>query len=123
MELPYRAWDLMRWNEFKQALNYYVPYYGCYIPGPGTYDMDNDGTPDLELYTVKASSACPTKLQIGKDVILSDTNKGYIVGYSGVTHGRNWSDERDYLYPIPASQRTLNHALTQNPGWEDGLNF
>lgn len=123
MELPYRAWDLFRWNEFKQALNYYVPYYGCYIPGPGTYDMDNDGTPDLEIYTEKATSACPTKLQLDKDLILSESTKGYIVGYPGVVHGRNWNDARDYLYPIPASQRTLNHALTQNPGWEDGLNF
>lgn len=118
-----RSWDLFRWNECKQALNHYVPYHGCYIPGPGTYDMDNDGTPDLELFTEKATSACPTKLQIGKDVILSESTEGYIVGYPGVVHGNNWSDGRDYLWPIPAAQRTLNHALTQNPGWEDGLNF
>ncbi len=123
MEPPFRSWDLFRWNECKQALNYYVPYYGCYIPGAGTYDMDNDGTPDLEIFTDTATSTCPTKLQIGKDLILSDTNSGYIVGYSGVIHGQNWDDGRDYLWPIPAAQRTLNPALTQNPGWDDGLNF
>ena len=65
----------------------------------------------------------PTKLQIGKEVILSEETKGYIVGYPGVVHGRNWDDARDYLWPIPAAQRTLNPALTQNPGWDDGLNF
>ena len=85
--------------------------------------MDNDGTPDLELYTEAATSTCPTKLKIGKDVILSETTKGYIVGYPGVINGPNWDDARDYLWPIPAAQRTLNHALSQNPGWEDGLDF
>ena len=123
MEPPYRSWDLFRWNECKQALNHYRPYYGCYIAGAGTYDMDNDGTPDLELYIDEATSSCPTKLQIGKEVILSEETKGYIVGYPGVVHGRNWDDARDYLWPIPAAQRTLNPALTQNPGWDDGLNF
>ena len=81
MEPPYRSWDLFRWNECKQALNHYRPYYGCYIAGAGTYDMDNDGTPDLELYIDEATSSCPTKLQIGKEVILSEETKGYIVGY------------------------------------------
>ena len=66
------AEDLFRWNECKQALNHYRPYYGCYIAGAGTYDMDNDGTPDLELYIDEATSSCPTKLQIGKEVILSE---------------------------------------------------
>ncbi len=61
MEPPYRSWDLFRWNECKQALNHYRPYYGCYIAGAGTYDMDNDGTPDLELYIDEATSSCPTK--------------------------------------------------------------
>ncbi len=58
-----------------------------------------------------------------REVILSEETKGYIVGYPGVVHGRNWDDARDYLWPIPAAQRTLNPALTQNPGWDDGLNF
>ena len=85
--------------------------------------MDNDGSPDLEIYTETATSTCATKLRIGTDIILSNSTNGYIVGYSGAVHGRNWDDNRDYLWPVPASQRTLNPALTQNPGWEDGLNF
>ncbi len=123
MESPYRSWDLFRWKEAKQALNKVVPYYGCYFPGPGTYDMDNDGTADLELYTGTPASTLSTKLQIGKDIILSNNTSGYIVGYSGVIHGADWDDNRDYLWPIPADQRVLNPSLTQNPNWEDGLGF
>ena len=37
---------------------------------------------------------------------------------------RTWNEERDYLYPIPTDDRVLTQgAITQNPGWKDGLNF
>jgi len=36
---------------------------------------------------------------------------------------RTWNEERDYLWPIPTEERVLNHNLTQNPGWEDGLSY
>ena len=37
---------------------------------------------------------------------------------------REFNEERDYLYPIPTTERSLtNGALTQNPGWDDGLSF
>lgn len=32
-----RQWDLFRWKEGKQMFNHYVPYYGIYVPGVGTY--------------------------------------------------------------------------------------
>ena len=34
-----RQWDLFRWKEGKQMFNHYVPYYGIYVPGVGTYDI------------------------------------------------------------------------------------
>ena len=35
-----------------------------------------------------------------------------------------WDETRDYFYPIPTDDRSLTGgALTQNPGWNDGLNF
>ena len=35
-----------------------------------------------------------------------------------------WHEDRDYLWPIPADQRSLTKgALSQNPGWDDGLSF
>ena len=35
----------------------------------------------------------------------------------------SFNEERDYLYPIPSGERSLNPNLTQNPGWSDGLDF
>ena len=46
-----------------------------------------------------------------------------------IVHGdealqRVWNEGRDYLYAIPINERLLTGgALTQNPGWKDGLNF
>lgn len=40
-------------------------------------------------------------------------NEGCIVMYSG----RTWA-QKNYLYPLPQTQRQLNPQLTQNPGWE-----
>ena len=35
-----------------------------------------------------------------------------------------WNEARDYYYPIPTDDRSLTGgALTQNPGWNDGLDF
>ncbi len=39
--------------------------------------------------------------------------KGYIM----VAAERKFDKERDYLWPIPASDRLINENLTQNPGW------
>lgn len=57
-----RQWDLFRWKEGKQMFNHYVPYYGIYVPGVGTYDMDGDGKPDLEIYETTATSQCDNNL-------------------------------------------------------------
>jgi hypothetical protein len=123
MEPPYRACDLFRWKEAKQALNYYVRYDGCYIPGPGTYDMDNDGVADLEIYIDQATSNCATKKKINADLTLSNGTSGYIVGYPTAPNGADWDEDRDYLNPIPVSERILNPNLSQNPGWQDGLSY
>lgn len=56
-----RQWDLFRWKEGKQMFNHYVPNYGIYVPGVGTYDMDGDGKPDLEIYETTATSQCDNK--------------------------------------------------------------
>ena len=118
-----RQWDLFRWKEGKQMFNHYVPYYGIYVPGVGTYDMDGDGKPDLEIYETTATSQCDNKKKLDKDY-LSNGTSGYIIGFPKVTYGKDWKEERDYLWPIPADQRVLTQGiLTQNPGWEDGLSY
>lgn len=117
-----RQWDMLRWKEGSQMVNTPNPFYGCYIPGPGIYDMDGDGTNDLEIYEAVASGTIATTKRIGTDIILSGETSGYIVAFSTVVC--TWDENRDYLWPIPADQRVLTGGkLTQNPGWTDSTNF
>lgn len=119
-----RQWDLFRWKEAEQMLNHYVPYHGLYIPGVGSYDMNGDGTPDLEVYETTSVTQLDIKVRIERDIFLSNGTSGYIVGFPKVTYGTDWNNDRDYLWPIPADQRVLTQgALSQNPGWQDGLSY
>ena len=125
VELVYeghRVWDLFRWKEGAQMVNETNPYYGCYFPGPGEYDMDNDGKNDLELYVTNPAGGLSTKFQIGNSIILSEGTSGYVEAFSQID--LTWDEERDYLWPIPADQRVLTAGvLTQNPGYNDNLSF
>ncbi|HAF36556.1 MAG TPA: RagB/SusD family nutrient uptake outer membrane protein [Sphingobacterium sp.] len=116
----FRQWDIIRWHEGQQLA---MPYYGCYFPGPGRYDMDNDGVDDLVLWTgVKESIANGVSKEIGVDIILSQGTNGYVIAYPTVKI--TWNDNRDYLWPIPTSERVLSGGrLVQNPGWEDSSGF
>lgn len=115
----FRMWDMFRWREGQQFTK---PFEGCYFPGEGEYDMDEDGTNDLLLYTTSKGSFDGTSYQIGKDIILTNSTSGNIHALSNITI--TWDENRDYLWPIPASERVLTGgALTQNPGWTDSTNF
>ena len=117
-----RQWDMFRWKEGAQMVNSVNKYYGCYIPGVGTYDMDGDGKDDLEIYKGSSTTKLPTKKKIGVDIILSNGDSGYIEAWSTVSY--TWDEERDYLWPIPADERVLTGGmLKQNPGWVDGLDL
>jgi hypothetical protein len=121
----FRQWDMLRWKEGAQMVNATNPYYGMYFPGAGLYDMDQNGTNDLEIYATTQTSKPAdglTVLKLGSDIVLSQGDKGYVVAYPSLTY--TWNEDRDYLWPIPADQRVLTGGiLTQNPGWEDGLSF
>ena len=123
LEEPDRSWDMFRWAECKQCLQHFVPWYGVYIPGLGDYDTSGDGTPDVNFYKAPDGSV---KIKVGtkvQDVVLSEGDKGYIVAYPANDYGAQWNDSRDYLWPIPATQRALYpDILTQNPGYVDGVN-
>ena len=121
LEQPDRSWDMFRWKEAKQCLQVVQPWYGVYIPGLGKYDTSGDGVADVEL--IQEGTA--VKLKVGSsvsEVTLSAGTSGYIVAYSATNYGTDWNDARDYLWPIPASQRELNPNLKQNPGYVDGIN-
>lgn len=56
-------------------------------------------------------------MMIGTNVYL-DQN-GYIDPYQkSLPLGYGFKPERDYLYPIPSVEFTLNSSLSQNPGWD-----
>ncbi|MDE5882238.1 MAG: RagB/SusD family nutrient uptake outer membrane protein [Muribaculaceae bacterium] len=115
----FRIWDIFRWKEGKQLTKAFL---GCYFPGEGEYDMDADGEADLVLYTGDKPSFSGTAKKIGSDVILTNTTSGNIHACS--TSNVTWDEDRDYLWPIPASERVLSGGvLTQNPGWTDSTNF
>ena len=125
--------DIRRW---KEGQCYAQPLLGMYFPGPGEYDITGDGVVDICLYkTAKApETKAPITYQIqeieidGKyvkyeagGIVLSEGDYGFIEKHRLVK--RSFNEERDYLYPIPSGDRMLNNNLTQNPGWNDGLNF
>ena len=117
----FRYYDIMRWKEGKI---FEKQYYGMYFPGPGEYDLNADGVPDILLYDgEEPASTIAAKYKIGSsDFILSDGASGNVNPYKGLSC--KWNDDRDYLYPIPTDERNLTKgALTQNPGWNDGLTF
>ena len=118
----FRYDDIMRWKEGKI---FEKQYYGMYFPGPGEYDLNADGVPDVLLYTGDSApaSTAPVKYKVGSsDFILSNGESGNVNPYKNLSC--KWDDNRDYLYPIPTDERNLTHdALTQNPGWNDGLTF
>ena len=115
----FRLWDIFRWKEGQQLTK---PFYGVYFNGPGEYDMNNDGTPDLKLYTDNAGSFSGTSKKIGTDIKLTEGTFGNIHAQSTVTVA--WDETRDYLWPIPANERVLSGGvLSQNPGYTDSTNF
>ena len=116
-----RWYDLVRWREGKCVEQ---PFQGLYFPGPGEYDINEDGKLDYCLYEgdVKPNSKATSILKIGSEILLSNGNNGYIEPHKGEA-ARSFNENRDYYYPIPSDERSLNPNLTQNEGWDDGLDF
>jgi hypothetical protein len=116
--------DLMRW---KEGLCINQVMYGQYFPGLGEYDLTGDNKPDIVLYEGKkpAEKAGVAAFEVGKltGVMLSEGTKGYInpQPQENPQNEHKFDESRDYYYPIPSTERSLNPNLTQNPNWKDGL--
>lgn len=109
----HRYYDLMRWKEGRRFTR---PFYGPYLPGSGFYDFDGDGKEEVDIW----DNGMEIPIEIGVDIFLSEGDLGLIVAHQD--RQRTFDEGRDYLYPIPISERILtNKVLTQNPGWQDGL--
>lgn len=119
-----RRWDdLLRWRE---GMCNAQPIYGQYFPHLGAFDIDGDDVYDIYLYDdtmdPKKSGVDKEKwVKVGTDNYLSNGTSGYLEPFQNIT--RSFNEERDYFYPIPIGERTKNHNLTQNPGWDDNLDF
>lgn len=110
MELNFRWDDLMRWKEGHLVA---LPFQGMYFPGPGKYDLDRDGKIDVEIYMgEKPPSTGAFQLPLSD---LSGDGKGYVLPNKGVN--KVFDEEKDYFWPLPIEDLTLNPNLTQNPGW------
>ncbi len=115
----FRQWDLIRW---KEGAAFGKPFEGIYFPGVGTYDMDGNGTDDIMIYDGTAGTFSGKKLKLNSDIILSEGTSGVVIALP--EQKLTWVENRDYLWPIPASERVLTKGkLTQNPNWNDGLSF
>lgn len=119
----FRFDDLVRW---KAGACIDQDIYGMYFAGAGEYDLSGDGNPDVILYnkgTAKPEAGSGVLVyEIGKDILLTGSNSGYVYSHKNIVRN-GFNEERDYLYPIPINERSLNPNLTQNPRWSDGLGF
>ena len=115
----YRYYDIIRWKEGKV---FEAPFYGMYFPGVGVYDVDGNSTNDIEIFETASSSNASSTKKLNDEIFLTNGNSGLVWLHKNII--RNWDENKDYLYAIPTDDRNLTGgALTQNPGWNDGLNF
>ena len=119
----FRYYDIIRWAE---GATFESPLLGIYFPGEITYDLNEDGVDDITIYKETAPEKTGTLVyQIGKDITLSDGDSGRVEFHKNTRPADwKWNEDKDYYYPIPVEDRSLTQgALTQNPGWVDGLSF
>lgn len=110
----FRYHDIMRWKEGHLLAE---TFQGMYFPGKGTFDLDGNGKDDFALVDEKPASpiAGIQYYILGNDKALSDGNSGKIIVHP--TTVKVFNENKDYLYPLPSSELTLNTNLVQNPNW------
>lgn len=108
--------DLRRW---KKGHLLEMPWKGIYVPSMDQpMDLDGNGTPDVSFVAKAPNSGTPGVFYFVIDNVssrLSEGDKGHILWREDEVRK---FEEKKYLYPISESDRVLNPALDQNPGWE-----
>lgn len=109
-----RRFDLMRWRRGPLIAQRFT---GMYFTEMNTQDLDGDGTNDFMIVKSPPSNPNPniTYLILGDSKILSHDTYGYLLPQPYTV--KTFNEDRDYLYPIPLNELTINENLTQNPGW------
>jgi hypothetical protein len=110
MENHLRWEDLMRWKEGHLLTD---TFEGMYFPGPGFYDLDRNGSMDVEVYSgSKPPATGPYQIPTSD---LSEGTKGSILANKNIV--KTFDESKDYLWPLPTEDLTLNPNLEQNPNW------
>lgn len=110
MENHLRWEDLMRWKEGHLLTD---TFEGMYFPGPGFYDLDRNGSMDVEVYSgSKPPATGPYQIPTSD---LSEGTSGNILANKNIV--KTFDESKDYLWPLPTEDLTLNPNLEQNPNW------
>jgi hypothetical protein len=111
----FRYDDLKRWKAAKLLER---PYDGLYVPAKDQpMDLNEDGKPDVafvdKIPATKVAGVVYFVLDNSSSK-LSQGTKGNLIWLSNIP--KSYPD-KDYLYPVPATEIVLNPNLKQNPGW------
>lgn len=110
-----RYYDIVRW---KEGQKFTKPSNGMYIAGEGFIDFDNDGVNDLCIYSGSEPAHVGSCQYVNiASLTLSNGKSGEIIVNANIR--RTWSEEKDYLYPLPLEDLQLNKNLVQNYGWDE----
>ncbi|MGN6420892.1 MAG: RagB/SusD family nutrient uptake outer membrane protein [Pseudobacter sp.] len=107
--------DLMRWKEGKKVEK---PILGMYFPSLGAFDFNNDGKADVFLHNGNAAGAPPgtsSIINVNQKRLTNTTSGNFNPLYN--SPGK-FDEDKDYYYPIPLEEITLNPNLKQNPNWK-----
>lgn len=108
--------DIIRW---KVGTIITQPFRGIYFPELGEYDLNDDGTIDVVLYSEIKPNSNPnaTYLKIGVNIVLENGTSGMVIPHPGANDTRKFDEKQDYLFPLPTNELVLNPNLVQNPNW------
>lgn len=109
----FRYDDLMRWKSGKLLEQHFR---GMYFSGLGQFDLDENGSFDIELFQGTTAFSTPQTLEIAGVISLSNGTDGNLVPF--LDRPKSFDESKDYLYPIPFGDIQLNPNLDQNPNWE-----
>jgi len=118
----FRFHDILRWKRGELML---MEWNGFYVPELLTpMDLNEDGKLDVVFYQGSKPSPALTGVEYVNVSEMVGTNQnsqrlksntfGELTWMNNLT--RVWEDKH-YYYPIPETDRLLNPALGQNPGW------
>lgn len=112
----YRWDDILRWKVGPQVVRQFK---GMYFPGTGTFDLDENGSIDVVIYTgEKPTEKGPIYLQLGSEILLENGENGGLV-IINPNIPKIFDESKDYFYPLPIQDLLINDRLEQNPGWQN----